>query len=160
MKIIVYSDSHGCRTKVRHMLEKEKDADFCFFLGDGLTEAQDMAEMYPHIKHIMVKGNCDYYSQLDTVAYKYIDGLTFVACHGHEYNVQGGLDALVSEAKAHGCQIALYGHTHMYRTEHTDGVYVMNPGAVDSPRGKNKPSYGVINIIEGSKPTMNIIAIK
>ena len=36
----------------------------------------------------------------------------------------------------------------------------MNPGAVDSPRGKNKPSYGVIVIDDTGKLTMNIVAMK
>ena len=43
MKIIVYSDSHGSLANVLALLEKEKDADFCFFLGDGVNEAQDGA---------------------------------------------------------------------------------------------------------------------
>ncbi len=132
MKIIVYSDSHGCRTKVRHMLEKEKDADFCFFLGDGLTEAQDAAEMYPQIRHIMVKGNCDYYSQQSTVAYKHIDGLTFVACHGHEYNVKRWLWELAEHTRGVRGNIALYGHTHVQNTynDGATGVFLLNPGSL------------------------------
>ena len=87
-------------------------------------------------------------------------GYKILCVHGHEHNVQGSLDPIVNEAKSRGCKIALFGHTHMYRTECIDGVYVMNPGAIDSPRGRNKPSYGVINIDNSGKLTMNIVAIQ
>ena len=56
MKIIVYSDSHGCKSKVQYMYEKEKDADFCFFLGDGINEEQTTYEFEG--------GNSVYLSQL------------------------------------------------------------------------------------------------
>lgn len=149
MKIIVYSDSHGCRTKVRHMLEKEKDADYCFFLGDGITEAQDLAEMYPHIKYIMVKGNCDYHSTTDTVAYKYIDGLTFVACHGHEFNVKRWLTDLTEHVRSVRGNIALYGHTHIQNTynDGVSGIFHLNPGSL---------ANGQYSVITTGKGTFDI----
>lgn len=159
MKIIVVADTHKDYRKYKGIVEKNTDADLIIHLGDGEHEFNDVKAEFPQLNFTFVQGNCDFGNSklLEVVE---AGGYKILCVHGHEYNVQGGLDALVSEAKAHGCKIALYGHTHMYRTEYTDGIYVMNPGAVDSPRGKNKPSYGVINIVEGSKPTMNIIAIK
>ena len=146
MKIIVYSDSHGCRTKVRHMLEEEKDADYCFFLGDGITEAEDMAQAHPHIKFIMVKGNCDYHSTRDTVAYKYIDGLTFVACHGHEFSVKRRLTDLTEHVRAVRGTIALYGHTHVQNTynDGVSGIFHLNPGSLACGQ------YSVITTNRGS----------
>ena len=145
MKIVVYSDSHGCRIKIRHMLERENDADYCFFLGDGLTEAKDVAEMYPDIRHIMVKGNCDYYSQQDTIAYKYIDGLTFVACHGHEFSVKRWLVDLTEHVRSVRGNIALYGHTHVSNILYEDGIYIVNPGSCSKGRDFHE-SYAVIDI--------------
>ncbi len=132
MKIIVYSDSHGCRTKVRHMLEKENDADYCFFLGDGITETEDLSVMYPQIKYIMVRGNCDYNSSKDTVAYKYIDGLTFVACHGHEFSVKRWLMEFTEHVRSVRGNIALYGHTHVQNTynDGASGIFHLNPGSL------------------------------
>ena len=146
MKIIVYSDSHGCKNKVRYMLDKEKDADYCFFLGDGIAEAQEMAESYPHIKHIMVKGNCDYYSTRDTVAYKYIDGLAFVACHGHEYNVKRWLYDLTDHVRSVRGNIALYGHTHIQHTynDGVSGIFHLNPGSLASGQ------YAVVTTEKGT----------
>ncbi len=145
MKIIVYSDSHGCFSKVLAMLEKEKDADFCFFLGDGIDEAQKAAERYPDIKHVLVKGNCDHYSTQKTIAYKYIDGLTFVACHGHEFNVKRWLYGLIEQTQAVRGNIALYGHTHVRNTYYDrSGVFLLNPGTLSAGQ------YSIITTDKGA----------
>jgi len=67
---------------------------------------------------------------------------------------------LVNAAKQNGCRIALYGHTHLYRTEVVEGVFVMNPGSLDSPRGKNKPTFGIIELSEKGQIKMNILAME
>ncbi len=159
MKIIVVADTHKDYKKYKAIVEKNSDADLFIHLGDGEHEYIDVKNEFPEKNFIFVQGNCDFGNYKLSEVVEAGDYKIFCT-HGHEYNVQGGLDALISEAKAHDCRIALFGHTHMYRTEHTDGIYVMNPGAVDSPRGKNKPSYGVININDAGKLTMNIVAIK
>ena len=114
---------------------------------------------FPQMKFYYVGGECDYghHKMLEVIE---AGGYKILCVHGHEHNVQGTLDALIGEAKQHGCKVALYGHTHMYRTECIDGVYIMNPGAIDSPRGKNKPSYGVITIDSTGKLMMNIVAVQ
>lgn len=159
MKIIVVADTHKDYKSYKSIVEKNIDADLFIHLGDGEHEFNDVKAEFPDKKFIFVLGNCDFgtYKTLEVVE---AGSYRILCVHGHEYNVQGGLDALIGEAKSHNCHVALYGHTHQYRNEHTDGVYVMNPGAVDSPRGKNKPSYGVININDAGKLTMNIVAIK
>ena len=86
-------------------------------------------------------------------------GIKILCVHGHEHHVHQGLDTLISVAKQNGCKIALYGHTHLYRTELIDGIYVMNPGSIDSPRDKRPPSYGIITIDDNKKITMNIVAL-
>lgn len=132
MKVLVFSDSHGYKNKVITMLDREKDADFCFFLGDGLREAEEAAELYPHIKFIFVKGNNDFYSFQEKEAYKYIDGITFMSCHGDELNVRRGLLALLEKAQSVRANIALYGHTHIRNTykDPRTGVFALNPGAL------------------------------
>jgi predicted phosphodiesterase len=44
--------------------------------------------------------------------------------------------------------------------QQTDGIYVMNPGSLESPRGKNPPTYGVIQLTDGNHIEMNIIAVE
>ena len=146
MKVLVFSDSHGALTLAEEMLNKEKECSLVFFLGDGIDEAEKMKDRYRDKKFILVKGNNDWHSQADTEAYKYIEGLTIMSCHGHRFNVRFSLRDLLSSAESVRANIALYGHTHksgMYNDPVT-GIYAINPGALCD--GK----YAVLTIEKGS----------
>lgn len=159
MKIVVVSDSHREFLKLKNVIESNLDADLFIHLGDGEHEFSDVYNLHPEKNFVFVKGNCDF-GMYKTVRVITAKGYKIFCTHGHEQGVHEGLERLVSEARENGCQIALYGHTHLYRTELIDGVYVMNPGSVDSPRDKRQPSYGIINIDENGKILMNIVALK
>lgn len=159
MKIVVVADTHKDYKNYRAVVEKNDDADLFIHLGDGEHEYLDVKREFPDQKFVFVQGECDFgsYPPLEVVE---AGGYKIICVHGHEFNVQGGLDPLIAEAKQRDCRVALFGHTHMYRTECIDDVYIMNPGAIDSPRGKNKPSYGIITIDGTGKLKMNIVALK
>ncbi|MBP3855436.1 MAG: YfcE family phosphodiesterase [Ruminiclostridium sp.] len=159
MKIIVVADTNKDYHKYKAVVEKNLDADMFIHLGNGEHEFADVKAEHPELDFHYVGGDCDYgkHKMLEVIE---AQGYKILCVHGHEHNVQGSLDPIVNEAKQRGCKVALYGHTHMYRTEVIDGVYVMNPGAIDSPRGKNKPSYGVINIDKNGKLLMSLVAIQ
>ncbi len=146
MKVLVFSDSHGALNLANEMLRKEKECALVFFLGDGIAEAEKMKERYPDKKFMLVKGNNDMYSQADTEAYKYIEGVTVMSCHGHKFNVRFSLRDLLSSAQSVRANLALYGHTHksgMYNDPVT-GIIAINPGALCD--GK----YAVLTIAKGS----------
>lgn len=132
MNILVLSDSHGRRDFMMHVLEKEKYCDLVFFLGDGLTDAQKCAELYPEKKFMMVRGNNDLDRNVDTEAYKYVNGITIMACHGHIPNVRVTLTELFESAKSVRANLVLYGHTHiqdMYNSP-AYNICAVNPGAL------------------------------
>lgn len=132
MKVLVFSDSHGALPFANEILRKESECETVFFLGDGIDEAEKMRDRYPDKKFIIVKGNNDWYSQADTEAYKYIDGVTIMACHGHKFNVRFALRDLLTSAQSVRANVALYGHTHksgMYNDPVT-GICAINPGAL------------------------------
>lgn len=146
MKVLVFSDSHGAVNLAGEMLLKEKDCSVVFFLGDGIDEAEKMRDRYPDKKFILVKGNNDWYSQADTEAYKYIEGVTLMACHGHKFNVRFSLRDLLTSAQSVMANVALYGHTHksgMYNDPVT-GICAINPGALCD--GK----YAVLTVEKGT----------
>ena len=146
MKVLVFSDSHGALNLANEMLRKEKECSLVFFLGDGIAEAEKMKERYPDKKFMLVKGNNDMYSQADTEAYKYIEGVTVMSCHGHKFNVRFSLRDLLSSAQSVRANLALYGHTHksgMYNDPVT-GIIAINPGALCD--GK----YAVLTMAKGS----------
>ena len=146
MKVLVFSDSHGAAESVREILRREEDCSTVFFLGDGIDEAERLRDTYKDKKFILVRGNNDWYSQADTEAYKYIEGVTLMACHGHKFNVRFSLRELLSSAQSVRANVALYGHTHksgLYNDPVT-GICAVNPGALCE--GK----YAVLTIEKGS----------
>ncbi len=159
MKILVVSDTHRNFAILNEVVNKNLDADLIIHLGDGENEARDVHNLHPEKPMIYVGGNCDYGSHkqwhvVNACGYK------IFCCHGHNEDIHSGLGLLVSKAKAEDCKIALYGHSHLYRTEIVDDVFVMNPGSLDSPRNHNDPSYGVILLSSTGEIQMNIISVK
>ncbi len=145
MKVLVFSDSHGALPFANEILRKESECETVFFLGDGIDEAEKLRDRYPDKKFIIVKGNNDWYSQADTEAYKYIDGVTIMACHGHKFNVRFALRDLLTSAQSVRANVVLYGHTHksgMYNDPVT-GICAINPGALCE--GK----YAVLTVEKG-----------
>ena len=49
---------------------------------------------------------------------------------------------LISAAREHRAQVALFGHTHLAREDYEDGLYLMNPGRL----GGWEASYGILDI--------------
>ena len=146
MKVLVFSDSHGAVNYIDEMLFKENDCQTVFFLGDGMSEVTRIMARYPERKFIVAKGNNDWHSDADTEAYKYIGGVTIMACHGHIFNVRFSLRELLSSAQSVRANVALYGHTHksaMYNDPVTE-ICAINPGALCD--GK----YCVMTIENGS----------
>lgn len=144
MKVLVWSDSHGAYFYVERMLNKEPDCKTVFFLGDGMKEAEKARELFPDRTFIFVKGNNDSFYNAESFAYKHIDGVTLMACHGDTLSVRVTLNELYRKAEAVRAHIALYGHTHIPKTATSySGVCAVNPGALCN--GK----YCVIEIEKG-----------
>ena len=70
--------------------------------------------------------------------------------HGHMYGVRQGTRHLCRAAKAAGCDIALYGHTHERYCSYDDGIFVLNPGAVSGSYPGRLRTAAVLSI-EGSQ---------
>ena len=131
-KILVFSDSHGRAEYVMRILDKEPDCQTVFFLGDGMGEVERVIPMYPDKKFIAVKGNNDFQYYAEPYAYKHIDGVTFMACHGDMLSVRYTLRDLFNKAHSVRANVALYGHTHVKNVAYDSysGVCAVNPGAL------------------------------
>lgn len=145
MKVLVLSDSHGAVHFLRRILQNETDADTVFFLGDGLGDIEKVKSDFPQKKFICVKGNNDFCYQENREAYKYIEGMTILACHGDTFGVRNSLRELINKTASVRGNLALYGHTHQ-RNLYSDaatGIFAVNPGAVCDGR------YCVLEIKKG-----------
>lgn len=148
MKIIVISDTHGDYRRLEKVFLRVPDAEWYIHLGDGehdldrfIIEHSEYTERVIH-----VAGNCDTGSLSPATFELPLPGHRIFATHGHHYGVRGGLGSLKTAAISRGCDIVLYGHTHIRCNKTEDGLYIMNPGSAGAPHDGTKPSFGLIDI--------------
>lgn len=140
LRCLVISDSHGSIFFMRRALERCGRVDAVIFLGDGLSDAEAVADSVnipgqPCVPWFVVRGNCDMRStflgrsvtKTETIA---LGERRIVCTHGDLYGVKyhmAGLEQLAAETNA---DIVLFGHTHAPMERYSDGVYYFNPGAL------------------------------
>ena len=121
---------------------RQERPDALVHLGDHANDARALAEEYPLLPLVTVKGNCDFAADAPEQARMNWDGTVIFAVHGHRYHVKSGLLSLRYAALEQGAHIALFGHTHCPYCEYRDGLWLLNPGAC----GGVRPTCGVITI--------------
>ena len=160
MRIIVISDTHGDHRSLEKVILRNTDADWIFHLGDGERELDEFLLYHPELapKVIHVAGNCDFNSLSPEYAVLPVMDHKLLATHGHLYGVRGSLGMLKMLAKENGCDIILFGHTHMRCERCEDGFYIMNPGSASCPRDGLPPSFGHIDISDAGV-VLNVTSI-
>ena len=138
MKLIVVSDTHGRAGRMKQIKERHPDADGLLFLGDGASEMRRFDTLYP--LYYAVRGNCDVASRLDDEQVVSLGGVDVLLAHGHLWRVKWDLLRLALRAREVGARVALFGHTHQPLATYEQGVFLMNPGALE--RG----SYAVLTL--------------
>lgn len=145
MRIVVISDSHRRNGNVKKILDAQQNARHVFFLGDVTGDIEELIKFYPDKIFHIVSGNCDIFSVYPAADIAEVGGHRIFFTHGHTLGVKYGTERLIAAARAAGCDIALYGHTHVSKTLYENGMYVVNPGSCTEPREGGK-SYAVIDI--------------
>lgn len=159
MRALVLSDIHGEQTTLRWMLEEvwkqvgPIDAYIC--LGDGVRDFDHMTSFIhgrdEHAAMYAVAGNCDFAPKYPLNAVIPFGGLKVYLTHGHVHRVKSTLEYLQSAARAAGCDIALYGHTHVPNVEYTTPL-LLNPGAAQDDR------CALLEVTDG-KPHVKMISL-
>lgn len=141
MRILVVSDSHGDRRSLRDAVLAQPQASAVIHLGDGMREAQDIADEFVDLPFYMVRGNCDWSSVLDapTSRLERLGGKRVFCTHGHLYDVKYDPIRAVLAAREQQADVLLFGHTHVPFTDYQDGLHIMNPGSLSR-------SYGLLDI--------------
>lgn len=155
MKILVFSDSHGDSWGMLRAIRVHHDADFIIFLGDGLSDLDEIISSPAVPKIYAVYGNCDTSHFLGTERVPSIYDLSLlgkkiVFTHGNLYDVKYSTEKLVELALHTSANLVLFGHTHLadesYRPVGERGVYFFNPGSISRRYGTG--SYGIITLTE------------
>jgi putative phosphoesterase len=145
MRIVVISDSHKRSDIVEKILYAQNEAKTVFFLGDNAGDIEDLQYLFPEKQFYILSGNCDYFSTYPSSSIATVCGKKIFYTHGHTLSVKYGTENLLKSAKQSGCDIALYGHTHISNILYEDGVYTVNPGSCSQSRS-GRASYAVIDI--------------
>lgn len=160
MKAIVVSDSHGNTTYLLKVLKKHPDYEAIFHLGDVEGDERYLRNLTCYPVYI-VKGNCDYGSKAPNELILDFCGKKIWMCHGHKYLAAGlGIDGMVQIAKSKGADVVMFGHTHQQYFKESEGMTVLNPGSITSPRGDDKnPTYAILEVDAGGKFSYEICEV-
>ncbi|MBQ2939307.1 MAG: YfcE family phosphodiesterase [Clostridia bacterium] len=143
MRVLVVSDTHGNLHALLEAIDQQPHAKQVLCLGDGVSDYETAADLYPDREFILVRGNCDYggnrYPLTRTLE---IGGVTVRMTHGHTEGVKGGAGAAIADAHSVGAQLLLFGHTHRQWTHYEDKLHILNPGSLGYRR-----EYGVADIL-------------
>lgn len=162
MKYLILSDIHGSLPVLERVL-RFYDAggyDQLLLLGDllnygprnGLPEGLDAMGVAERLNEraariVAVRGNCD--SEVDQMLLRFPTmgdyalvcdgGRRLLLTHGHVYNEER-LPAL-------GCDVLLYGHTHLWKLEPAAAgrPVVCNTGSPTFPKGGNPPTFATLD---------------
>lgn len=149
MRIVVFSDTHGNFSAMHKIIKRNGNADLFLFLGDGMNEYKRLKAHYLDSAMACVKGNCDFAPDMpDHSIYTLPDGKRIFFTHGDKWRVRAGVDKVFEKAKAEGCCIALYGHTHCRFAEMREGILILNPGSAGQPRDGKPACYAWIDITD------------
>ena len=150
LSIVVISDTHGDFDTLYDIASRNRTADLFIHLGDGEREFDDLKSCFPEKAFLFVKGNNDWGNHPIVHTFSY-GGHKLYLTHGHSFDHVSLHSFLSASAKANGCDIALFGHTHQPFNEIIEGVRLFNPGSPSRPRGMSKPSFGIIKINDDGK---------
>lgn len=141
-KALVLSDTHGNTEAVKRLLPHMNACDLVIHLGDGNA---DLFRFRSEIQTRLccVRGNNDPDSVCEDEAVTELGPRKIYLTHGHRLSVYGGTGALTARAGALGCDVVLYGHTHIACIAKAGEIDVMNPGSLSLPRA-GSPSYGIL----------------
>ncbi|MCI7767330.1 MAG: phosphodiesterase [Oscillospiraceae bacterium] len=157
MKLMFASDIHGSAPACKKLLERfeAESPKKLILLGDLLYHGprndlpegyapKEVISMLNNLKKdlLCVRGNCE--AEVDQMVLTFpvmADYMTLwlgdrmVFCtHGHLFdpdNMQ-----LLNKG-----DVVISGHTHLFRAEEKDGIYIINTGSVSLPKGGNPRSY-------------------
>ena len=146
MRILIVSDTHGHNGNFQTVYDKVKPVDMVWHLGDLEGTEYELEEMVD-CPFYAVAGNNDFFTELPRERELEVGKYRVFLCHGHYYRVSMTSRLLADEAKARGCNIAVYGHTHRPLIERGRGIDVINPGSLSYPRQDGRrPSYIMMDI--------------
>lgn len=149
----VISDTHGWLSEQAYAALA--DCDHIIHAGD-ICNPRILRELRTLAPVTAVLGNNDfmeYSADVKRFAHPTIEGVKFLVAHyPHDVDLSGTRNAALSAGDPIP-DVCIHGHTHMPRLEYgkkaRPAQYILNPGSVSLPRGRNPESIAKIVIANG-----------
>ena len=146
MRILIVSDTHRHEENLEIVLQREKNLDMLIHLGDS-EGSEDYIRTIAECPCYIVKGNNDYFSDLNRDIKMTIGKYRVLLTHGHHYYVSLGTETIISEGRAQDMDIVMFGHTHRPLVYIREDITVLNPGSLSYPRQEGRiPTYIMMTI--------------
>lgn len=146
MRILIVSDTHRHEENLEIVLQREKNLDMLIHLGDS-EGTEDYIRTIAGCPCYIVKGNNDYFSDLNRDIKMSIGKYKVLLTHGHHYYVSLGTETILSEGRAQNMDIVMFGHTHRPLIDIREDITVLNPGSLSYPRQEGRiPTYIMMTI--------------
>ena len=146
MRRLIVSDTHRHEENLEIVLQREKNLDMLIHLGDS-EGSEDYIRTIAECPCYIVKGNNDYFSDLNRDIKMTIGKYRVLLTHGHHYYVSLGTETIISEGRAQDMDIVMFGHTHRPLVDIREDITVLNPGSLSYPRQEGRiPTYIMMTI--------------
>ena len=146
MKVLIVSDTHRRNENDIKVLEQVSPVDLVIHCGD-IEGSEYLIAQSAGCPVQMVTGNNDFFSDLPREKEFNVGRYKVWLTHGHNYYVSMRNENLKHEARMHGVDIVIYGHTHKPVVDIEGDIIAVNPGSLTYPRQENrKPSYIIMEL--------------
>lgn len=151
-KVLIVSDSHRNNRNLFKVIERLNGyMDLMVHLGDMECDPRIISEQ-AQCPVCMVRGNCDFTSELPESMIIHMKDHSIFATHGTRFSGYGDDELKEKTAEQNGCDIFMSGHTHRPFISDKKKIKVINPGSISRPRQSPPvPTYMVMNTGENGK---------
>lgn len=148
MDYLLVSDAHGDIGILRQLFSTYRGkVTAMFYAGDSELLARD--SVFNDVQ--TVGGNMDYDPAFSEDVL-YVDDLSRIfMAHGHLYDTNYTLDALLAAGQKRDADFIVTGHTHQLGVEWFGNTLVINPGSISAPRGQYRDiggTYAILSVTE------------
>lgn len=144
MKIIITSDVHGHLDRLHHLVTVHPDADY--YLDAGDSEGSETS-VHPFLS---VEGNNDRLQRFPKTRVIDAHDHKIYMTHSHEFYPSQRDDGLIKKAQRLGCDLVIYGHSHVPDVRTIHGVTLINPGSLYYNRDRSPLTYVILTIDESN----------
>jgi putative phosphoesterase len=152
-RVGIVSDTHGAFDQ--RLMRALAGVDRILHAGDvgGPDILKALATIAPVVA---VRGNVDLegeLSRLPAFAVVDVEGVRFVVTHRRDSGYR------IDDARRAGCDVYVFGHTHIPHLEESQGLWMINPGSASRAREGNPDTVAIVEVSAGTVLDARLVTI-